>query len=185
MYPTVSVAVSDQKASFGGRCPGGKCRRYACSPLSFVPALSTPVVQYAASSNELTTGRAFCKAARTNSPLSGRPALRIELQPLTVVVSAFATESSTRIVVRNARVAPMITPCTTPELAIQERMPLMRTQPKEWGRWLERWDSNLRTKHVASPALPPTSGGAMNRGARDAANVGDTLRERVTGDPFG
>src|SRR6476646_763527 len=71
MYPTVSVAVSDQKAPFGGSCPGGKCRRYGCSPLSFLPALSTLVVQYAASSNTLTTGSAFCNAARTSSPLPG------------------------------------------------------------------------------------------------------------------
>ncbi len=58
-YPTVSVAVIDQKASFGGRCPGGKCRQRTCSPLSFFPALSTLVVQYAASSNTLTSGGAF------------------------------------------------------------------------------------------------------------------------------
>ena len=88
--------------------------------------LSTLVVQYAASSNTLTTGSAFCNAARTNSPFPGWPARRIELQPLTVVVSAFATESRTRIVVRNARVAPMITPWTTPELATQERTTLTR-----------------------------------------------------------
>jgi hypothetical protein len=50
--------------------------------------------------------------------------LRIERQPLTVVVSAFATASRIRFVVRNARVTPMITPWTTPELATQARTPL-------------------------------------------------------------
>jgi hypothetical protein len=37
------------------------------------------------------------------------------LQPLTVVVIALAAAVMTRIAVRNASVAPMMTPCTTPE----------------------------------------------------------------------
>src|SRR3954451_12478584 len=125
MYPAVSVAVSDQNAFVGGSCPGGKCRRYVCSPVSLFVSLSALVVQYAASSNTLTTGRAFCNAARTSKPLPGRPALRIEFQPLTVVVSAFATAFRMRTVVRNAKVAPMITPCTTPESATHVKKPLM------------------------------------------------------------
>jgi hypothetical protein len=48
---------------------------------------------------------------------------------LTVAVSDLATASSSRIVVRNARVAPMTTPWTTPDVATQETMPLMRIQP--------------------------------------------------------
>ena len=37
MYPTTSVMVSDQKASFGGSCPAGKCRTYSCWPFRVSP----------------------------------------------------------------------------------------------------------------------------------------------------
>src|SRR5215469_15917637 len=56
MYPTTSVMVSDQKASFGGSWPTGKCRTYWCCPFSVRPVLSTVVVQYAASCTTLTAG---------------------------------------------------------------------------------------------------------------------------------
>jgi hypothetical protein len=42
-------------------------------------------------------------------------------------VADFATASKIRIVVKNAKVAPMITPCTTPELATEAKEPLMIT----------------------------------------------------------
>src|SRR5450755_678284 len=56
MYPTTSVMISDQKASLGGSCPSGKCRTYSRWPESRRPALSTVVVQYAASCTTLTAG---------------------------------------------------------------------------------------------------------------------------------
>src|SRR5664280_2077159 len=115
MYPTTSVTVSDQKASVGGSCPAGKCKTYSWPPTSVRPAPSLVVVQYAASSTTLTTGNAFAQAARTRIPLPGWPHLRMLLQPLTVVVIALAAAFMMRIAVRNASVAPMMTPCTTPE----------------------------------------------------------------------
>src|SRR3954471_5814440 len=121
MYPTTSVTVSDQKASFGGSCPAGKCRTYSCLPLSVCPEPSFVVVQYAASSNTLTTGRALAQAARTRIPLPGWPHFGIELQPLTVVVIALITVFMVTIAVRNASVAPMMIPCTTPECATHAR----------------------------------------------------------------
>src|SRR5664279_2566161 len=121
IYPTTSVGVSDQKASFGGSCPAGKCRTYSCLPLSVCPEPSVVVVQYAASSNTLTTGRALAQAARTRIPLPGWPHLRMLLQPLTVVVIALTTTFMMRIAVKNASVAPMINPCTTPDCETHAR----------------------------------------------------------------
>src|SRR6478735_6687006 len=115
MYPTTSVTVSDQNASFGGSCPAGNRRTYSWPPTSVRPAPSLVVVQYAASSNTLTTGNTFAQAARTRIPLPGCPHLRMLLQPLTVVVIALAAAFMMRSAVKNASVAPMITPCTTPE----------------------------------------------------------------------
>jgi len=43
------------------------------------------------------------------------------LQPLMVVVTVLATMFMVRIAVRNASVAPMIIPCTTPEPEIHAR----------------------------------------------------------------
>ncbi len=84
---------------------------------------SVLALQYAASSKLLTTGRAFCSAARTSSPFPGRPARRIARQPFTVVVSDLATAFSSRTVVTYANVAPMITPWTTPESANHRKNP--------------------------------------------------------------
>src|SRR3954453_12419184 len=122
IYPTTSVTVSDQKASFGGSCPAGKWRTYACLPLSVCPEPSFVVVQYAASPNTSTRGRALAQAARTRIPLPGWPHLGIELQPLTVVVIDLITMFMVTIAVRNASVAPMMIPCTTPECATHARI---------------------------------------------------------------
>jgi hypothetical protein len=46
----------------------------------------------------------------------------MEFQPLTPSVIVLITAFMTRMAVRNARVAPMITPCTTPECATQARI---------------------------------------------------------------
>jgi len=60
------------------------------------------VVQYGASSNTLTRGRALAQAARTRTPLPGRPHLQMTLHPLTVGVIAPPTAFIMRIAVKNA-----------------------------------------------------------------------------------
>ena len=118
MYPTGRSTVSDQNASFGGSCPAGNAGRTSLAPSSRWPAPSLVVVQYAASSKTLTTGSAFAQAARTRTPFSGRPHPGMDAQPLTVRVILRTTRFMTTIAVRNASVAPMMTPCTTPECTI-------------------------------------------------------------------
>src|SRR4029077_14652642 len=120
--------VSDQNASFGGSCPAGNFRTYSCPPLSVRPEPSLLVVQYAASSKALTTGRAFAQAALTRIPLPGWPTLRMLLQPLTVVVIDLTTAFMLRIAAKNARAAPTISPCTTPEPETHERTLAMSAQ---------------------------------------------------------
>src|SRR2546423_7281939 len=88
MYPTTSVMVSDQKASLGGSCPTGKCRTHSRWTESLRTALSTVVVQYAASCATLTASRTFAHSARRKTPLPGRPHFKAEILPLTVVVMA-------------------------------------------------------------------------------------------------
>src|SRR5215469_2522980 len=115
MYPTTSVMVSDQKASLGGRCPSGKCRTYSCWPESRRPALSTVVVQYAASSTTLTAGSTLAQAARRRMPLPGWPHVKVVLHPLTVVVMAFTTALIISCAVRNASTPPTMVACATGE----------------------------------------------------------------------
>src|SRR5205807_5969539 len=126
MYPTTSVMVSDQKASLGGSCPTGKCRTYSRWPESRRPALSTVVVQYAASCTTLTAGRVRAHAARRRMPLPGWPHLVVVLQPLTVVVMAFTTAFIMIFAVRNASTPPTMIPCTTGETeSMVEKHPFM------------------------------------------------------------
>src|SRR5260370_3067200 len=97
----------------GGSCPSGKCRTYSRWPESRRPALSTVVVQYAASSTPLTAGSTLAQAARRRMPLPGWPHLKVVLQPLTVVVMAFTTAFIMICAVRNASTPPTMIPCTT------------------------------------------------------------------------
>src|SRR5579859_6091692 len=122
MYPTTSVMVSDQKASLGGSCPSGKCRTYSCWPESRRPALSTVVVQYAASCTTLTAGRFLAQAARRRMPLPGWPHLKVVLHPLTVVVMAFTITFIMICAVRNASTPPTMIPCMMCEPASQVRI---------------------------------------------------------------
>src|SRR5260370_14523491 len=115
MYATTSVMVSDQKASLGGSCQTGKCRTYSRWPEIRRPALSTVVVQYAASCATLTAGSTLAHAARRRMPLPGWPHLKVVLQPLTVVVMAFTTAFIMICAVRNATTAPTVIVCTTSE----------------------------------------------------------------------
>src|SRR5437868_15123953 len=110
MYPTTSVMVSDQKASLGGSCPTGKCRTYSRWPESLRPALSTVVVQYAASCATLTAGSTLAHAARRRMPLPGWPHLKVVLHPLTVVVMALSAAFLTILAVGNVSTRPQMLP---------------------------------------------------------------------------
>jgi hypothetical protein len=87
------------------------------SPRRGRPAASRFVVQYAASSKLFTTGSAIMQAARVRMPLPGCPQRRSSRHPCTVRVSDRVRRRRSAIAVRNERVAPMMTPCTTPDCA--------------------------------------------------------------------
>src|SRR5260370_434009 len=113
MYPTTSVMVSDQKASLGGSCPTGKCRTYSRWPESRRPALSTVVVQYAASCTTLTAGSTLAQAARRRMALPGWPHWEGGLQPVPVVGTALAIGVQMNVRVGTASTPPTMIPCTT------------------------------------------------------------------------
>src|SRR5216684_833394 len=86
----VVLAVQDRTA---GQIRAQHQLEVACrcrQPVGLVPggsrALSTVVVQYAASCATLTAGRILAHAARWRMPLPGWPHLVVVRQPLTVVV---------------------------------------------------------------------------------------------------